>query len=330
MLHLNLRLKAFRTSQGLKVLTALMLCSAMACSGHAQANGEPGPKPEVATPALGNPDAQVVGGMPIAPQTPAQLERSAWSMLSDSVSDAKHPDLRIQALAALGLLGGNERSLHLITSAMGDHDVDVRTAAVLAGGQAKSRRVTNDLRRMLDDSEPAVAFAAALALSKMGDRSGEDILMAVVDGERRTSAGLVDGTLHTMNKDLHSPGTLARMGAMQGAGMLLGPFGIGITAYEYLRRNGGDSARVTAIEALTAEKTEPIYKELTAALADRDPGVRAAAAKALGEYRNPSAGLALTALFNDTKAPVRLTAAASYLLATGTVVKSEPRKARHL
>jgi HEAT repeat protein len=149
----------------------------------------------------------------------------------------------------------------------------------------------------------------------MNDRSGEDILIAVVDGDRKATAGLRDSALHTMNKDLHSPATLARIGALQAGSMLLGPFGIGITAYEYMHKNGsGDSARVTAIEQISQEKTNPIRANLVSALSDKDPGVRAAAAKALGkDYHDKAVSNALLPVFDDPKRPVRLTAAAAYI-----------------
>ncbi len=166
---------------------------------------------------------------------------TAWSLLTAAVTDAKHPQHRIQALAAIGTLGASPRAEKMLTTALHDPDLDVRTAAILAAGQSGDRNLIAPLRQMLDDKEPQVAFTAATTLWKQNDHSGEDILRAVVDGERKTNAGLVNGTLHTVNEDLHSPSTLARIGALQGASLLLGPFGFGITAYEYIHKNGGDS-----------------------------------------------------------------------------------------
>ena len=110
---------------------------------------------------------------------------------------------------------------------------------------------------------------------------------------------------------------MAKMGAMQGAAMLLGPFGFGITAYEFIHKSGGDLARVSAIEQIAQERTEPIHKELVAALGDKDLAVRAAAAKALTDYHDKATQMAVYALLADTKQPVRLTAAAAYLRTTG-------------
>ena len=110
--------------------------------------------------------------------------------------------------------------------------------------------------------------------------------------------------------------------------MLLGPFGFGITAIEYMRKNGGDDARVSAIEQLSEEKTEPIRKELIDALTDKDPAVRAAAANALGSYREKTVPTALLPVFDDAKAPVRLTAAAAYIRATEHIPAHKKLKGR--
>jgi HEAT repeat protein len=249
-------------------------------------------------------------------KTVAENNEEAWSKLTTAVQQAKHPDLRIQALSALGTIGINSRSEAMIVAAMKDPDVDVRTAAVLAAGQTRSRNLTTDIRAMLDDKEPQVAFVSATTLWKMNDRSGEDILMAVANGDRSAKPHLVNGAMHQANKELHDPAALARIGALQGASMLLGPFGFGITAVEYMRKNGGDNARVLAIQQLSQEKTAPVRGELIAALADKDPAVRAAAATALSDYRDKSIPAALLPLFDDAKAPVRLTAAAAYIRAT--------------
>jgi HEAT repeat protein len=104
---------------------------------------------------------------------------------------------------------------------------------------------------------------------------------------------------------------------MQGAYMLLGPFGYGITAFQFLHQSGGDFARASAIEQLSQEKTEPIHKELIAALGDKDQIVRAAALKGLMEYHDNATQMAVYALLADSKQPVRLTAAAAYLRTTG-------------
>ena len=294
-----------------------LLCLPVACAVLScvplLAQGTPPPS----DPSNPNPDGMIVGGPPPPPKTPAQWKDQAWSLLTDNVSDGKRTEPQIQALGALGIMGANTRSLSLIQNAMLSPDVDVRTAAALAAGQTRSPLVTTDLRKLLDDKEPQVDYTAALTLWKMHDRSGEDILMAVVDGDRGTSPKMVDGMKQDIHRELQNPSGLAKYGALQGAGLLLGPFGFGITAFEYLHKNGGDSARVAAVEAIAQNHTDPIRKELMAALGDKDLGVRAAAAKALSRYRDPEVATAISKLFLDPKLPVRLTAAAAYLINTG-------------
>jgi HEAT repeat protein len=291
---------------------AIVCFAVLALPVHAQTTPQ---SPPQATPA--NPDAAVVGAPDNeTPKTPAQRRQQAMDILTTAASD-KHSEVRIQALAALGTLA-DPFSTRLIADALADPDRDIRTAAVLAAAQSHTLTLMGKLHQALDDKEPQVAFAAATALWKLNDRSGEDLLIAVVEGDRHASAGLVNNSLHTANKDLHNPSELARIGALQGASFLLGPFGIGIGAYEAMRKNGGNSARAAALDLLAEEHTEPIHQEILSALGDKDAAVRAAAAKALGAYPGPDTALALAKLFDDTKAPVRYTAAASYLRASGT------------
>ena len=248
--------------------------------------------------------------------TPQDDAEEAWTLLTTSLNDVKHLPRRIQALAALGILGGEPRSAKLIVDSMEDKDLDVRTAAILAAGQSKSRTFLPALRRRLDDKEPQVVFAAATTLWKLKDRSGESVLIAVAEGDRRASSNLVNGARQDVNRELHDPAAMARMGALEGASMLLGPFGFGITAYEYIRKNGGNSARVTAVEDLAQNHNATVRKQLLGILGDKDVTVRVAAAKALASYHDPEVRAALLDLLADPKLPVRLTAAGAYLEST--------------
>lgn len=292
-------------------------------AGDASARqNQSGANPEAA--ALAEPQEQLAPSLTL---NPAQRKRSAWQLLENSVKDDQRPQTRIQGLAALGMLRSPE-SERMIGNAMLDSDLDVRTAAALAAGQLRDPNLTTSLRNLLDDKEPQVAFTAAMTLAKMGDRSGEDILMAVVDGDRKTQAGLLHGTEHKISRDLHNPGKLAKLGAMQGAAMLLGPFGFGLTAIEFMHQSGGDSARAAAIEQIAQQKTTPIHRELLDALKDKDAAVRAAAAKALVDYHDQETQNAVYTLLLDPKDPARLTVAASYLRLIGVPGPLPPARPR--
>ncbi|MDP9051971.1 MAG: HEAT repeat domain-containing protein [Acidobacteriota bacterium] len=297
------------------VVLAAGVCTTFGVAGAQETSSQPANPPAKA-------DGEVVGdegpppGLPVA-TTPEERGHAAWTLLQNAAGDAKHSQTRIEGLAAAGLLR-SPQSEKIIVAAMGDPDVDVRTAAALAVGQSKDRNLTTNLRNLLDDKEPEVVYTAAMTLWKMGDKSGEDILMSVVDGDRSSSASLMHGTGHKLNRDLHDPAKMAKLGAIQGAYMILGPFGYGITAFNFIHQSGGDLSRVAAIEQISQERIEPVHQELIGALKDKDPTVRAAAAKAVMEYHDNTTQMAVYALLADPKQPVRLTAAAAYLRTTGT------------
>jgi HEAT repeat protein len=311
-----------RTSSCLPSLV-LLASFAVVATGFAQTPAPASAPAEAQTPTT-DPDAAIVTA-PDHPQSKEELVTAAWKLLEDAVADEKHIDIRIQGLAALGTMGRDPHAAKLISAAYADKEVDVRTAAVLASGQTHNRALIPGLHKLLNDPEPLVAFTAASTLWKMGDHSGEDLLSAVVDGDRKATAGLMHGSMHAANRELHDPAALAKVGAMQGASMLLGPFGFGITAYEYIKRNGGgDSPRVVAIEEISQQHSPAVKKELLGAVTDKDPGVRAAAAKALRSYHEPDASHALAMLFIDPKKPVECSGAAAYLISVGVVALPPP------
>jgi HEAT repeat protein len=302
-------------AQGGKMMTcALALALVLAgCSGVGVA--------QTTAPQAGDAsaDGTIVTAADAKPRSKVQLTGDAWELLKGAMADDKHPDIRMQALAALGTMGSNARSTKMIVAAYDDKDVDVRTAAVLATAQTRDRALLPGLHRLLDDREPQVAFTAANTLWRMGDHAGADLLMTVVDGDRKASAGLVHGSMHSANREMHDPAALAKLGATEGASMLLGPFGFGITAYEYMKRNGGDSARVKAVEDISQTRTPDVRTTLLAALRDKDPAVRAAAAKAVRLYHDKDVEAALALLLADSKKPVQYSAAAAYLVCVGAV-----------
>jgi hypothetical protein len=235
---------------------------------------------------------------------------SAWATLTAATH--KNTQSHIVALAALGTMGRDPRALRLISEGLQDSDLDVRTAAILAAGQTENRALIPALRERLEDREPQAVFSAAVTLWKMHDRAGEDILKTIATGDLKAKPGLMHGAKNDMNHELHDPAALATMGATEGASLLLGPFGFGIRAVEYMRKSGSNPARATAINLL-AERHIAMRADLIEALSDKDAAVRAAAARALGQSHSRSNLKPLGDLFNDARLPVRLTAAAAYI-----------------
>ncbi|HTV14505.1 MAG TPA: HEAT repeat domain-containing protein [Acidobacteriaceae bacterium] len=252
--------------------------------------------------------------------TPAETMARSWQMLTDSAGDAKHVDTRTQALHALSGLGSNPRATGLIAAAMKDPNLDVRSAAILAAGVTRARSLDEPMRALLDDPEPQVVFAAATTLWKQyKDKSGEDILAAIAAGDRKANPTLIHGAEHDMSRTMHSPSAMAKIGIETGAGMVLGPFGFSISAIEYARKNGGDSARVQAINLLGEERSQGVREQMQTALDDDDAGVRAAAVRVLGSFHRAEDAKKIAQLLEDAKLPVRLAAAAAYIdCRTGT------------
>jgi HEAT repeat protein len=230
------------------------------------------------------------------------------------VQDVKHLDTRTQALNALSSLGWSTRADELIAAAMKDPNLDVRTAAILAAGKTKSHELIEPMKKLLDDAEPQVVFAAATTLWKQfGDRSGEDILATIAAGDRKANPSLMHGAQNDVSHTIHSSSALEKFVLVTGAGMALGPFGFSITAIEYARKNGSGSARVQSIEFLAEDKSEGVHDQMKDTLDDKDAGVRAAAVQVLGTFHRSQDSEAIAALLNDPKLPVRLAAAAAYI-----------------
>src|ERR1700730_2722596 len=120
-----------------------------------QPTQQPAPPPNPAAPIVTSVPAPSPDDIPAPAHnpnaTPAQRSDEAWTMLTNAVTDPKHTELRIQGLAALGTMGTNSRSIAKIAAAMGDKDLDVRTAAILAAGLTRSRDLTTNIRTLLDD-----------------------------------------------------------------------------------------------------------------------------------------------------------------------------------
>jgi HEAT repeat protein len=243
---------------------------------------------------------------------PPSIDR-AWSMLASSAAPDKSQNDRIQALAALGTMGADPRAEHIIGDAIVGKDMDVRTAAILAADKSRDPQLITRLRAALDDPDPQVAYAAATTLWKMHDSSGEDLLLAVAAGDTHDKLSMIKAQKHKAAKDMHSPGTLARIGIVEGSGFFLGPFGFGVKAIDYIHKNGGDPGRAAAVDMLAEEHTETVHEALVYALTDKDLAVRAAAAKALGDWPGDATAEKLRPLFDDDKLAVRLTAAAAYI-----------------
>jgi HEAT repeat protein len=264
---------------------------------------------------------------PTATSVTAQTT-AAWDLLNTAVSATKIQvqQARIDAIGALGTLGDFPHAVDLLRDAQKDQDRLIRLAAVVAMGSSKKTVFIPDLKRALDDSAAEVSFSAAVGLWKMNDRSGESILNAVVAGDRKAKQGALGSEKHQADEDLHSPSKLALIGAEQGAFVILGPFGYGLSAIRRGKENGA-SSRTIAVTLLAEDRSAATEKIFIDALDDPDPAIRTAAARALGDYHSKEVLDALGDGFYDIKPAVRMMAAASYIRAAHTDTEKKERTA---
>jgi HEAT repeat protein len=311
-------------SAAIQSILPLFLATSL-CAGNALAQDSEPVSPQANQPAeTPKPPAPDKPPADAAPKTPAQLLQQCWQTLTDNVQNGKQLEYKTQALDALSSLGTNARANGLIAAAMKDSNLDLRSAAVLAAGKTKSRALVAPVKALLNDPEPQVVFIAATTLWKQfHDRSGQDILEAIVAGDRKANPSLINGAKHDMSRTMHSRSALEKIGLETGATLALGPFGFSVAAVEYARKNGADSARVQSVDLLAEERTEAVHEDMKSAIDDKDPGVRAAALKALGEFHRSADAKAIEPLFDDSKLPVRLAASAAYINSLSGVARAK-------
>lgn len=242
-------------------------------------------------------------------QAETKAEESAWHTLTMGVTDT-NPNKRKQAVAGLEAGGNTPKLTAMAETALLDKDVDVRQTAAVVLGAMKSHSSIPKLTTALDDEAPEVSFMAARSLWLLGDRTGLAILTEVLKGERSESSGLVKSSIREAKHTLKNPAALTRIGIREGAGMFLGPFGIGFMVYDELRKDGSASARVLSAVSLGTDKDPKTIAPLEEALADKNWVVRAAAAKALGERNSKASIPKVAALLESESDQARFAAAA--------------------
>jgi HEAT repeat protein len=309
------------TGMGIVVLSALCVWA----RGAQQQSASPPPaaaqpKPgSVAAAAPAKPGAAPSSASAVSPDaaalSPAAATRKAWKCLNDGLAE-KNYDRRAQTIAALGTIGLRRNSVSLIEAGLKDKDSPVRQAAAEVLGTIKCRGSIPKLLVALDDSSAVVRFAAAQALWTMGDRSGQDLFMGVLDGDRKASTGLVRGGLQQLHEELHDPKALAELGSEQAAGAFLGPAGFGVTAAVELAKDKAAPARATSARLLANDTSDSARDVLREALQDRSWIVRAAAAEALGVHGSLNDVATLAPLLDDPQKEVRYRAAAAIIRVT--------------
>lgn len=235
-----------------------------------------------------------------------------WQILTEGTTD--HNVIhRQEALAALGTMGPKPRAIRLVIAALEDRDPSVRQLAARNLGEMHARSAIPKLREALKDESGEVCFAAAKSLWDMGDRSGRQVFINILAGEKSNSPGLVKEQLTTAKKKLQDPKELAFVGAEEAASALFGPAGWGIKIMKEVTKDRSASARAMSASILSHDRNENSVQQLDDALWDKNWLVREAAAQALGASGQRDQIPYLQDLLQDDKGAVRYMAAASII-----------------
>lgn len=211
----------------------------------------------------------------------AQPDVTSWDILKLGLGD-KNPDRRRQAVTALGSIGLLPAAVKQIESALQDEDPLVRQTAAAQLGVMKSVNSQAALKTALADPSGDVAFTAAKSLWDLGDHSGEAVIEEILTGTHKSSGGLVDGAVRDAKRKLNDKRGLIKIGVKEAAGAILGPFSIGITAYEELSKDSGAPNRALAA-TLLAQKCDSHNLEIleNTLKSEKNNSVKGAVAKSL-------------------------------------------------
>jgi len=243
--------------------------------------------------------------VPAVSQAPVD---KAWTVLQSGLSNS-NTDNRTVATRLLGGLPNNQKAQDQALKALADNKPEVRAAGAEALGNMKARSAIPQLQQLCrTDLDAGVVISCAKALVNLGDPLGFNVYYAILTGEQKSGASLMD----EQKKMLKDPKKLAQFGFETGVGFI--PFG-GLTlgVFKSLTKDDVSPIRAAAADVLAQDPDPKTTEALKTALSDKSWLVRAAAADALGKRKNPSVIPALESALNDDKEAVRYTAAVSII-----------------
>ena len=256
--------------------------------------------------------AQTKNVGPAAPP-PTPEEHQANMLLGAGLGD-KNPDVRKQAVAALGLIGPREPYVSQINNAISDKDIYVRLAAVASLVDLKDKGTADLLDKALRDTAPEVSFAAAKALFGLNDPRGRTALMAILEREAKTQSSFLTAEKRDTLRLVHIPKGMMMFAIKNGIGFAPVPgLGAGVSSMQEIMADNGVSGRATTAMLLANDPSSQVLDALKEALSDKDASVRAAVAHAIALRNDPALMPQLLPLFDDGKEAVRWRAAAGYL-----------------
>jgi HEAT repeat protein len=250
----------------------------------------------------------------VMPATPADdLTTKADAVLHEALG-SRNPDTRKHAVAAMSLAASREPYLSRLVRMLEDKDVEVRLATIASLSEVHNKIALTTLRAALEDDVPEVSFAAAKALWALGDLAGKRALLAVLEGENKTSSGFLSKQKRDALRMMHTPRTALLFAARQGAAFAPIPgLGGGISSMQAILTDPEVSGRAAAALLLGQRKDPKVLQGLRDALTEKDASLRAAAVHVLALQNRAEAKADIAPLLADEKEAVRVRAAAALI-----------------
>jgi len=221
----------------------------------------------------------------VAAQAPLD---QAWKILQAGAANS-NTDRRMATMRALQLIPGDAQAASLAEKCLQDQDPQVRGAAALALGAMGDKAAIPKLRDVVQtDGNGAVSLAAGKALLQLGDETGYGVFYAVITGAKKSGEGLVSDQKKEINNLVSNPKHMQKMAFEQGVGFV--PYGgIGLAAFQAVQASKSKDTilKAMSIKALAMDPDPRSGKAIAGALSDQHPLVRAAAYDALARRGGP-------------------------------------------
>ncbi len=244
---------------------------------------------------------------PIGATTDPVPMDNAWSILENGVT-SQSSDKRAKGVHALRLLPESERAQQMAEKSLTDQNADVRAEAANSLGQMRATRARAKLKEALNDKDVKVVIAAANALYLMKDPAAYDVYYALLTGERKGTAGLMQSELNTL-KDRKS---LEALAFETGIGFV--PFGsMSYQAWKTVTHDGDSPVRAAAAEKLATDPDPMTTQALAKACLDKKWRVRDAVVDAIAKRGDPALLSSVVPLLWDDNDTVMYDAAATVL-----------------
>ncbi len=235
-------------------------------------------------------------------------------LILDDALKARNPDTRKLAVQAMSLIGAREPYVSEIKAMLHDDDVQVRVAAIASLLDLRDQNTVSNLREALSDPVPEVSFAAAKALTTLGDDKGRNVLLAVLSGQRDASSGYFTTQGRSALRMFYTPKAVIPYLVGRGVGLAhVAGLGLGIASLEGLLADQNIPGRAAAALMLSNDPDPRVLLAMRQALADNDETVRAAAVHAIALRDDPALEVELRPFLDDKAKAVRMRAAAACL-----------------